>query len=191
MQNQPLKVTRKPIAELIPAPYNPRKPLAPGSSQYRKLKRSLEEFGLVEPLVWNRRTGHVVGGHQRLHLLRELGWTEVPVTTVDLPAEQEKALNVVLNNREAQSDWDLPRLRDLLDELAAGSAAQLRASGFEPSQLRLLHEELAPADTPRAEEQPTVCEVTLVIPAGRYDEARPALDRLLDQTGLEAHVRWR
>src|SRR5262245_24081473 len=106
-----------PICELKPAPYNPRKPVRPGSPAYRKLKASLAEFGLVEPLVWNELTGHVVGGHARLGLLRELGYTEVPVSVVRLDAAREKALNVVLNNQEAQGRYDPTRLAAVLEEL--------------------------------------------------------------------------
>ena len=68
-----MQIIRKRISELIPAPYNPRKDIQPGDPEYEKLKRSLEEFGYVEPVIWNARTGYVVGGHQRLKVLRELG----------------------------------------------------------------------------------------------------------------------
>ena len=73
-----------PIEQLQPAAYNPRKVLSPKSPAYRKLVASLTEFGLVEPLVWNELTGHVVGGHMRLRVMRELGTTEVPVSVVRL-----------------------------------------------------------------------------------------------------------
>jgi hypothetical protein len=58
---------------LIPADYNPRKDLKPGDSEYEKLKRSLEEFGYVEPVIWNKTTGRVVGGHQRLKIMLTMG----------------------------------------------------------------------------------------------------------------------
>src|SRR5262245_49162914 len=113
----PLEVRTLPIDQLQPAPYNPRKPLAPKSPPYRKLKASLAEFGLVEPLVWNELTGRIVGGHARLRILRELGYAEVPVSVVRLDEAREKALNVVLNNQEAQGRYDPAKLADLLDEL--------------------------------------------------------------------------
>src|SRR3954466_4983188 len=96
----PLELRTLPIADLQPAPYNPRRSLSPKSPAYRKLVASLTEFGLVEPLVWNELTGHVVGGHMRLRVLRELDTTEVPVSVVRLDDAREKALNVVLNNQE-------------------------------------------------------------------------------------------
>ncbi len=55
------------------AVYNPRKDLQPGDADYEKLKKSILEFDMVEPLVWNKRTGNLVGGHQRLKILKELG----------------------------------------------------------------------------------------------------------------------
>ena len=59
-------IERKHTADLIPADYNPRKDLKPGDPEYDKLKRSMEQFGYVEPVIWNKATGRVVGGHQRL-----------------------------------------------------------------------------------------------------------------------------
>src|SRR2546430_14208456 len=113
-----LEIRILPLADLTPAPYNPRRALKPNDPAYRKLAASLREFGLVEPLVWNELTGRVVGGHTRLMILRELGVAEVPVSVVRLTAEREKALNVVLNNLEAQGRFDPAKLADLLDELA-------------------------------------------------------------------------
>src|SRR6478672_1880271 len=83
-----------PIEKLIPAPYNPRRTLKPTDKAYRKLEASIREFGLVEPLIWNERTGHVVGGHARLAILKAIGLTEVPVSIVRLSDVREKALNV-------------------------------------------------------------------------------------------------
>ena len=62
------------LGDLNPADYNPRKDLQPGDSEYEKLKRSLAEFGYVEPVIWNKTTGHIVGGHQRLKVLADLGF---------------------------------------------------------------------------------------------------------------------
>ena len=110
-----MELTRKRIDELIPAPYNPRQDIKPGDGEYEKLKRSLEEFGYVEPVIWNARTGYVVGGHQRLKVLRELGETEIDCVVVDMPESQEKALNIALN--KISNDWDGEKLSALLEEL--------------------------------------------------------------------------
>lgn len=55
-----------------------------GNPEYAKLRRSIEEFGLVDPIIWNSRTKRVVGGHQRLTVLRDLGHTSAPTVVVDL-----------------------------------------------------------------------------------------------------------
>ncbi|WP_206917169.1 ParB N-terminal domain-containing protein [Alicyclobacillus suci] len=90
------------LENLIPAEYNPRIDLQPGDPEYEKLKRSIEEFGLVEPIVWNQRTGKVVGGHQRLKILQDLGVAETDVVIVDLDETREKALNLALNKIEGE-----------------------------------------------------------------------------------------
>lgn len=84
-----------PLDELEAAPYNPREISA---EALEGLKHSLRSFGLVQPIVWNRRTGKVVGGHQRVRAMRELGETDADVVVVDLGERDEKALNLTLNN---------------------------------------------------------------------------------------------
>ena len=110
-----MKIDRKKIEELNAAPYNPRKDLTPNDEEYEKLRRSLQEFGYVEPIIWNERTGNVVGGHQRLKVLRQLGETELDCVIVNLSLEHEKALNVALN--KISGDWDNEKLSALLEEL--------------------------------------------------------------------------
>ena len=72
-----MQIEKIAVAELKAADYNPRKDLQPGDAEYEKLKRSIQEFGYVEPVIWNKRTGIVVGGHQRLKVMKDLGFTEV------------------------------------------------------------------------------------------------------------------
>ncbi len=83
------------VSDLHPAPYNPR---TIDPEAMAGLRRSVKEFGLVEPIVWNRQTARVVGGHQRLQALSEMGVQETPVVVVDLDETREKALNLALNN---------------------------------------------------------------------------------------------
>ncbi len=92
-----MEIRKVPVKDLKPAKYNPRKDLQPGDPEFEKLKRSVEEFGYVEPILWNQRTGVVVGGHQRLKVLQNLGYTEVDCVILDLDEQKEKALNVTLN----------------------------------------------------------------------------------------------
>lgn len=79
-----MQIQKVKAEQLNPAAYNPRKDLKPGDKEYEKLKRSIEEFGCVELLVWNKRTGNVVSGHQRLKILLEYGHTEIDCVVVDL-----------------------------------------------------------------------------------------------------------
>ena len=96
-----MNIEKKNVKDLLPADYNPRKDLKPGDPEYEKLKRSIEQFGYVEPVIWNEKTGRVVGGHQRLKVLTDMGITEVDVVVVDMDTEKEKALNIALNRSAA------------------------------------------------------------------------------------------
>ena len=118
-----------PIDDLIASPYNPRKDLQPGDVEYEKIKRSLNEFSLVIPIVWNRRTKHVVGGHQRLKVLKHEGVSEVQVSVVDIPLGKEKALNLALN--KVNGEWERENLIELLNELVADPNVPFEATGFD------------------------------------------------------------
>ena len=103
------------VGELKSASYNPRKDLKPGDAEYEKLKRSIQEFGYVEPVIWNKRTGTVVGGHQRIKVMKDLGYEEVDCVVVDLDEQKEKALNIALN--KISGEWDEGLLATLLKDL--------------------------------------------------------------------------
>jgi len=102
------------LKNLKPAEYNPR---VITSSARDGLKASLEKFGNVQQIVWNKKTKNVVGGHQRLDILLELGHEEAEVAVVDLTEQEEKALNIALNNPEIQGGWDREKLDIVLEEL--------------------------------------------------------------------------
>ncbi|AWX55384.1 transcriptional regulator [Brevibacillus brevis] len=110
-----MDIRKIPVSKINSAPYNPRVDLQPGDPEYEKLKRSIQEFGYVEPLVWNKQTGNLVGGHQRFKILVEQGTTEIEVSVVSLDEIQEKVLNVALN--KISGDWDTDALTQLLVEL--------------------------------------------------------------------------
>ena len=120
------------IERLIPADYNPRKDLKPGDPEYEKLKRSIEQFGYVEPVIWNKTTSHVVGGHQRLKVLLGMGITEVECVVVEMDAEKEKALNVALN--KISGDWDKDKLALLIADLQ-GADFDVSLTGFDPGEI--------------------------------------------------------
>jgi len=103
------------VGDINPAPYNPRVTLHPGDTEYESLRRSIERFNLVQPLVVNERTGNLIGGHQRLQVLKATGTAEVQVSIVDLEPAEEKALNIALNKISGR--WDNDKLADLLSEL--------------------------------------------------------------------------
>ena len=117
---------------LMPAKYNPRKDLKPGDAEYEKLKKSLEEFGYVEPVIWNKTTGNVVGGHQRLKVLLSMGMTEIDCVVVELSEEKEKALNVALN--KISGDWDKNKLALLIADLQ-GADFDVSLTGFDPAEI--------------------------------------------------------
>lgn len=127
-----MQIEKKKVIDLVPADYNPRKDLKPGDKEYEKLKRSINEFGYVDPLIWNKRTSRLVGGHQRLKVLKDMGIDEVDVVVVDMDEEKEKALNVALN--KISGDWDKDKLMLLITDLQ-GEDFDVSLTGFDPEEL--------------------------------------------------------
>lgn len=123
------------VERLLPADYNPRKDLKPGDAEYEKLKRSIEQFGYVEPVIWNKTTGRVVGGHQRLKVLLDMGITEVECVVVEMDEEKEKALNIALN--KISGEWDKDKLALLISDLQ-GTDFDVSLTGFEPAEIDAL-----------------------------------------------------
>lgn len=103
--------------------------------EYEKLRKSIETFGDVEPIVWNHRTGNVVGGHQRLQVLKDLGYKKATVSVVEMDEAAEKRLNLALN--KARGDWDGKKLEELLQEMAPDA---LEVSGFGADEVAILLE---------------------------------------------------
>lgn len=124
-----MRIQKVKIDKINPAAYNPRIDLKPGNTQYEKLKKSINTFGYVEPLVWNSQTGNLVGGHQRLKILLEQNIKEVDVSVVALDPEKEKALNLALN--KIRGDWDEEKLGALLDELNKSPNFDVTLTGFD------------------------------------------------------------
>lgn len=130
-----MEIIKKKIEELLPADYNPRKDLKPGDPEYEKLKRSISEFGYVDPVIWNKKTGRVVGGHQRLKVLKDSGIKELECVVVDLSEEKEKALNIALN--KISGDWDKDKLALLITDLQ-GTDLDVSLTGFDTEELDAL-----------------------------------------------------
>jgi len=139
-----LKIRRISLSKINPAPYNPRKDLKPGDAEYEKLKRSIDEFGIVDPLVWNERTGNLIGGHQRYKIILASGETEVDVSVVDLDEQREKALNIALN--KISGEWDNQKLKDLLMEIDDG-LFDMGLTGFNSEEIEeMMTQHFKPAD---------------------------------------------
>lgn len=127
-----MEVKKIAIENIKAAKYNPRKKLKPGDAEYEKLKRSIKEFGYVEPIIWNERTSNIVGGHQRFTVLKNEGFKEIDCVVVNLGEQEEKALNIALN--KIHGDWDLPLLKDLLEELDK-SMFDVSLTGFDAAEI--------------------------------------------------------
>lgn len=128
-----MQIEKMDINDLQEADYNPRVALAPGMPEYEKLKKSLQNFGFVETPVFNKQTGRLVGGHQRVRVAKDLGYTEIQVSIVDLTEEKEKALNVALN--KISGSWDDEKLAELLSSLEDD---MIDLTGFDTDELLAL-----------------------------------------------------
>lgn len=139
-----MKIEKMRLRDLQKAEYNPRRM---SEEMKEKLKKSIEEFGYVEPIVWNARTGRIVGGHQRYDALMDLYGEdyEVEVVVVDLSEDDEKVLNIALN--AIRGDWDMSKLRQVFEELSIDEIENL---GFDEAEVekilkRIEKEAKAPA----------------------------------------------
>lgn len=126
------------ISELSPAAYNPRKKLQPKDPEYQRIKRSIEEFGYVDPVIVNS-DYTIIGGHQRVAVLQELGETQIDVVIVDIPKVKEKALNVALN--KITGEWDMEQLSIVLSELKEADF-DISITGFTDKELKDIDAEL-------------------------------------------------
>jgi ParB-like chromosome segregation protein Spo0J len=183
-----VQVRKIPIGQLNPAAYNPRKDLQPGDPEYEKLKKSIQEFGYVEPIVWNKRTGNIVGGHQRYKVLLDMGMSEIDCVVVDLDEEKEKALNIALN--KISGDWNTTLLKDLLREID-NSSIDITITGFDEEEIEALMTNTAPMDIDELLEDLDMSEAVekpiwavIRTPASNQEILERALS-LLEQNGLK------
>ena len=128
-----------PISVLKPAEYNPRKKLKKGDKEYKKIMDSIEEFGFADPLVVNADMT-IIGGHQRLTVAMDMGYTEVPCAVVDIDKTREKALNIALNKITGQ--WDDHLLAELLEDIANSGDFDIGKTGFDPPEIGELFNKL-------------------------------------------------
>lgn len=123
------------VKDLREADYNPRLTLEVGTPEFAKFKNAIEKFDMVEPVVWNKRTGNVVGGNQRLAVMKYLGKTKTLVSVIDVDETQEKLLSVALN--KIKGTWDFEKLENLFSELDYSS---LDITGFGADEIALIFE---------------------------------------------------
>jgi len=125
------------LAKLKPAKYNPRIELQPDDDTYKRIKASITKFGVVDPLVVNKRNGlyTIVGGHQRYNILKELGYKEIQCVLVDLDEVDEIELNLSLNKNTGF--WDNEKLKDLFTNIDFDEAEQY-ITGFSNEEIENL-----------------------------------------------------
>lgn len=123
-------LTKMKLSEIKGSVYNPRKIT---SEALIRLGKSLKELGDLQPITVNVRTGNtIIGGHQRFKIYEALGRKEIDVWLVDLPIEKEKAANLALNH--LSGEFDLPQLKDMLEELDTGDF-DIEITGFSTEEI--------------------------------------------------------
>jgi ParB-like chromosome segregation protein Spo0J len=110
------------------AKYNPRKDLKAGMEEYEKIKMSIEQHGYIDPIIANKETGNIVGGHQRWKVLKDLGYKEIDIIYIDVDLKTEKLLNLALN--KIQGNWDMEKLKDVLSEIQV-EGLDVELTGFD------------------------------------------------------------
>jgi hypothetical protein len=143
------EMDRRSIKEAV---YNPR---SMSRSARAGLRESIKKNGLVEPPIWNRRTGNLVGGHQRLSVLDEIMGSKdyrIPVAIIDVDAKKEKEINVALNNPSIQGTYDFVLLQKIIDDVPGFDAV---AAGFTAADFAVFS---SPVEVPtnKPEEKPAV-----------------------------------
>lgn len=124
-------------SQIIPAPYNPRKITDKAKAL---IKQNFKKKGLMGGLVWNKRSGHMVAGHQRLFILDELlkyGTAEcldytLRVEVVDLSDAEEKEQNIFLNNKNAQGEYDTGMIKAMIGDI------DYKAAGLDEIDLNMI-----------------------------------------------------
>ncbi|PTK37717.1 transcriptional regulator [Staphylococcus hominis] len=149
MAMKKLQIQEMNINDITPADYNPRIALNEHDDEYKKIKNSIEEFGYVDPIIWNKRTGNIVGGHQRYTVLKDLGYEKVDVSVVDMSEQDEMALNIALN--KVEGDWDKDKLKEVIADLEQD---KLMFTGFDDDEIDSLINDVDIEDFFESEETP-------------------------------------
>ena len=124
-----MKIEKIKIEDLKMAEYNSRKDLKPEDEAYQKIKKSIIEYGCIIPLVVNKDMT-IIGGHQRLKILKDLGYKEIECVLVDYNKNKEKGCNIILNNENVSGEWDNSKLEELMEELKKEDGFDIETTGF-------------------------------------------------------------
>lgn len=127
------------LDDITPAPYNPRVDLKPEDAEYKAIKRSIQDHGFIQPIVYNEQTGNAVGGNQRLKILKELGVTEAVCAIIRVPLVREMEISVALNKHD--NLWDREKLRDVMLQLKEAKYDVLKTA-FDQLEFEQLTQEL-------------------------------------------------
>jgi ParB-like chromosome segregation protein Spo0J len=127
-----MEFRKVPVSDIKPAKYNPRKDLKSGDPEYEKLKKSIETFDYIDPIIWNEKTGNIIGGHQRFKVLIDRGEKDLDVVVVNFDEDKEKLANLALN--KISGEWDFTLLADLFAEVDA-NVYDISITGFDKYEL--------------------------------------------------------
>ena len=120
------------LDRLKPYEGNPRKI---DESEMKKLRRSITDFGFVDPVIVRKSDNMVIGGHQRIDAAKQEGITEIPVVYVEYDDAKASMLNVALN--KISGEWDWPKLGDLFEGFDTGEAVRLIVERVEAAETEL------------------------------------------------------
>ncbi len=98
--------------ELLPDLENPRRI---SEETLDNLKESLVQYGFIQPVIYNKRTNQIVGGHQRVKAAVKEGLTEIPVIYVNWSKKKQKSANLALNR--ISGEWDYLKLEDYIQSI--------------------------------------------------------------------------
>ena len=191
-----MKIEQVDVDSLNPASYNPR---SIDAEEMASLKRSLKQFGFVDPAIIRKKDKMIIGGHQRVAAAKELGFETVPVIIMDVTANDAKLLNVALN--KISGDWDDIKLANLLKELKYDSSVDELLTGFSEEELdtllwdlgqddldeELREEDPDKLDTPEVYDERDVRVIVLSYPLEAYEAIVDRLDALVKELDSESY----
>jgi len=162
-----MQIEEVPISQLKRMETNPRQM---SDEQKARLRRSVEEFGVVEPLVINK-DGTVIGGHQRLDTLEKMGRETIPCYRLDIPVEKAKLLNLALNR--ISGEWDEEKLAGVLSDLGEDL---ITLTGFNTADVeRILTSVALDYGIPNLPKKVEIFQITL------YIKGKPEYEELLER----------